>query len=613
MLPSRKEGAVLNRTISSIRVGSLLRPLALTALALLLAAQIGCARFDQAVAGEALRLADAHNQIRAGAAPAGGVFAGKSISGKFLAGRHAEIQRDVPRAADYMGQVLGAAPDHQGILRRAFLLNLSDGRMDEAIALAERLADRREDASIANLLLASQHIKSGDMAAAETQLDGLAGSGPNALLIPMVRAWAMAGAGRGAEAVELLNGTDAMRPLGLLRELHLGMLAEYAGLTEQAEEFYRAASNDPDNLALRTVRAYAAFLSRNDRMQEARSLFDLYLSLNPGSILLEPWREVLEAGQTLPPVVTTPRQGVADAFYVVANVLEQQRAGASALLYERIVLDLESEEPLYVLLLARVLESQNRYGAAVEVLEGIDPESAYGWLARLSISGNLHAMERAEDAADILRVMSKERPERTDAVITLGDMLRQEEQYSEAVEAYDMAISRMEQSNQRDWRLLYGRGIALERSKNWDRAEADFLGALELVPDQPLVLNYLGYSWVDMGIHLDEAQDMIQRAVALRPRDGYIVDSLGWVLYRLGDYEGAVRSLERAVELRPSDPIINDHLGDAFWLTGRKNEARFQWLRALRFDPEPDIKAKIEAKLEGREEPEATPVTEKAR
>ena len=589
------------------------RSAVLAALALALATQVGCARADLVAASGIFRLADAHNQIRAGAGPAGGVFVGKSISGKFLAGRHAEIQRDVPRAADYMSEVLGAAPDHQGILRRTFLLTLSDGRIGEALGLARRLADKGGDAPIANLLLALQHLKEGDMAAAEAQLEGLTGSGPNALLVPMVRAWALAGAGRGAQAIELLSATNELGPLGLLRDLHLGMLAEFAGLTEEAEKFYRAAANDPDNMGLRTVRTFAAFLSRSDKSKQARALFDLYMTQNPDSILLEPWRARLEAGEILPPVVNSPRQGAAEALYVVANALQQQRAGASALLYVRMVLDLEPEDPLYTLLLARVLESQNRYEAAVEVLEEIDPASAFGWLARLSISANLHALERVDDAAELLQVMTEERPERTDAVISLGDLLRQEERYDEAVEAYDLAISRMEQSDQRDWRLLYGRGIALERSKDWDRAEADFLQALELVPDQPLVLNYLGYSWVDMGMHLDRAQEMIQRAVALRPRDGYIVDSLGWVLYRLGDYEGAVRNLERAVELRPNDPIINDHLGDAFWLAGRRNEARFQWRRALGFDPEPDIRSKIEAKLDGREEPDPTPVTEQAR
>src|SRR5690606_33991930 len=143
------------------------------------------------------------------------------------------------------------------------------------------------------------------------------------------------------------------------------------------------------------------------------------------------------------------------------------------------------------------------------------------------------------------------------------------------------------------WTLFYFRGIAYERAKQWDKAEADLLQALALFPEQPHVLNYLGYSWVDQGMHLDEAMDMIARAVELRPNDGYIVDSLGWAHYRLGNYEEAVRELERAVELRPEDPVINDHLGDAYWKVGRRLEARFQWAHARDLDPEPDALEEI--------------------
>ena len=167
----------------------------------------------------------------------------------------------------------------------------------------------------------------------------------------------------------------------------------------------------------------------------------------------------------------------------------------------------------------------------------------------------------------------------------------------EAVKAYDEAVKRIGALERRHWSLLYTRGIALERSKQWPRAEADFLAALEFEPEQPYVLNYLGYSWVDQGINLERAQKMIERAVELRPNDGYVVDSLGWVLYRLGKFAGAVRELERAVELRPEDPIINDHLGDAYWRVGRRQEARFQWRRSLSLEPEDDLLAVLRDKI----------------
>jgi Flp pilus assembly protein TadD len=208
-------------------------------------------------------------------------------------------------------------------------------------------------------------------------------------------------------------------------------------------------------------------------------------------------------------------------------------------------------------------------------------------------------MERFEDAEAMLRKIVAEHPDDPDPLDELGDILRRREKFAEAVEAYDQAVARIGPLQPRHWRLLYARGIALERSKQWPRAEADFLQALTFEPDQPLVLNYLGYSWVEQGQNLDKAEAMIRKAVELRPNDGYIVDSLGWVLFRLGRHDEAVVHLERAVELKPEDPVINDHLGDAYWAVGRQREARYQWMTALASKPEPELKTAIEQKLEG--------------
>ncbi len=205
---------------------------------------------------------------------------------------------------------------------------------------------------------------------------------------------------------------------------------------------------------------------------------------------------------------------------------------------------------------------------------------------RLRIAANLDELDRSEEAVAELHAMAASRPDRIDALLALGSLLRSKERWVEAVTAYNDAISRVDEPQQRHWRAFYARGIALERSKQWDRSEGDFLRALELEPDQPFVLNYLGYSWVDQGVNLQRALKMIERAVELRPNDGYIIDSLGWARYRLGEFEDGVAHLERAVELLPDDPTINDHLGDALWQVGRHVEARFQWRRALALKPE---------------------------
>jgi Flp pilus assembly protein TadD len=198
----------------------------------------------------------------------------------------------------------------------------------------------------------------------------------------------------------------------------------------------------------------------------------------------------------------------------------------------------------------------------------------------------------------VLRNMVAEDPTRIDAVFKLAGVLRMAEKYADAVLAYDEAFEQLGDLKPRHWLFFYNRGIALERSKQWGRAKADFLKALELQPEQPYVLNYLGYSWVERGKNLEQAQSMIARAVKQRGNDGYIVDSLGWVLYQVGKYKDAVKQLERAVRLRPQDPIINDHLGDAYWRVGRRQEARFQWRRSLGLEPESEHMNDTKAKLE---------------
>ena len=251
-----------------------------------------------------------------------------------------------------------------------------------------------------------------------------------------------------------------------------------------------------------------------------------------------------------------------------------------------------------LILLGDLLESDDRLEPAMAVYSSIDRKSAFSWPARNRVASILDRLERTEEALKHLRRMASEREKDAGPSINLADILRSHDRFAEAVKAYDQAFERIPVLEPRHWTLLYARGISLERSNRWPKAETDFLEALKLKPDQPYVLNYLGYSWIEKGSNLERAQEMIRKAAELRPNDGYIIDSLGWAQYKLGNFEKAVSHLERAVELRPQDPIINDHLGDAYWRVGRRREAGFQWQRSLTLDAEDDLAAKIGEKLE---------------
>jgi Flp pilus assembly protein TadD len=217
--------------------------------------------------------------------------------------------------------------------------------------------------------------------------------------------------------------------------------------------------------------------------------------------------------------------------------------------------------------------------------------------AAIQMASNLDALDRSTEAEKHLDGLIKENPQDSEAIMALGNIQRGHKKFAECADTYTKGVATIAQPDKNNWIIFYFRGICYERSHQWPKAEADLKKALDLFPEQPQVLNYLGYSWIDQGAHLDEGMDMIKRAVAQRPDDGYIVDSLGWAYFRTGNYEEALKQLEKAIELKPEDSTINDHLGDAYWRVGRTLEAKFQWAHARDLKPDPEDLPKIEAKI----------------
>jgi tetratricopeptide (TPR) repeat protein len=518
------------------------------------------------------------------------VSLGSSGEGDYLAGRFAQAQHDLPTAAEYLTRALAKDPENVELLQFTSLSLAASGRLADAAQVAERLLSFDGDATIAALLVAEQHAKAADWTAVESSLSGLPKRGLNGFMAPLVIAWAKVGEGKIDAAL------DALAPLGqssnytALREFHEALIDDLADRRPAAEQKYRATLASSGGLALRTVEAAASFFQRIGQAGTASEILARYRRQHPESTVAD---SVPAAGRP----VDSAKAGLAEAFFGAAGSLRQSNVPEMSLIFGRMALDLRPDFPLAQVLVADVLEGMDRRQEANTILLGIDATSPLYWAAQLRVAANLDDMDDVDGAITTLEAMSVRRPERPDALIALGDVLRRHKRWTEAIGAYDRALKVIGGENQGAWAVYYSRGIALERSKHWARAESDFLTALSLQPDEPHVLNYLGYSWIEQGVHLDEARKMIEKAVELQPTDGFIVDSLGWAFFREGDYPKAVEALERAVELHPEDATINDHLGDALWNVGRQEEARFQWQRALTFDPEPELKSAIEHKL----------------
>ncbi len=538
----------------------------------------------------------AMEQAAARVGPAGKPV-GISATGSYLAGRHAQKTHDYRTAAKYLTRALRADAGNRALLRRTFVADLADGKFSAAENVAQRIVDVDAGAPLANLVLAAADIKAGRHKAAEDRLAKIKRRGLSTFVVPLVRAWVVAGRGDTAAAIAALKPIGKVSGFSILYDLHVGLLHDFADNAEQAEAHYRKAESKSRRSTLRVVQALGSLYMRTGQTDRARGVYAKYLQENPDSrLLLSAW-DGLEKGKPEPRFAASVRDGVAEALFNVASTLTQENAIELALVYGRIALDLRPDFALAKMLVGGILETLSRNREAIEIYRSVPETSPLWWSARLRTASNLESIDKVEEAIEQLRSMAREKDARSDVMINLGDLLRSEKRFGESVDAYDRAMKRIGKINKRHWTILYSRGIALERSKQWKRAEKDFVSALELNPDQPYVLNYLGYSWVDQGIKLERARKMIERAVQLRPNDGYIVDSLGWVLYRIGKYKDAAKQLERAVELRPQDPTINDHLGDAYWRVGRAVEARFQWRRALSLGPEPDQTSAIQKKI----------------
>lgn len=514
--------------------------------------------------------------------------ASSGVIGNYLAGRFALSEGDSQTAADDMLKALAERPNDPELMLQAFVASLDAGR-PEAVTLARRLPQSQ----VAQLVLADVDIKAGHWQAAEQRLHDLPHQGLTQLLQPLLVAWAQQGDGQTDAALSTLQPYVEDPRFRTIFALHAAMIADLGDHKDEAARLYRLTEVSLGAPNLRMAQILASWAARTRQPGEAQRILAALPTVAPDLSIVMP---ALMAGVTKRPVANAS-DGIAEAYFTFAALLQAQDANDFSLVMLRLALDLRPDFAAARLLAADILENQHHPRMALNMLDQVpatDPLIAAVRLRRVALVDRLG---RADEAMHELERMAQDYPDSPLPDEQRGDLLRLKQRFPDAVLAYDRAIGRISHQQAADWILFYDRGIAEERSHAWSKAEADFHHALELSPDQPFVLNYLGYSWADMGHHLSEARQMIERAAQRRPNDGAITDSLGWVMFRQGDAKDAVTTLEHAVELEPEDSTINGHLGDAYWAAGRKIEAEYQWRRALTLNPDPGDAAKLEAKL----------------
>ena len=529
-------------------------------------------------------------------APTERELSGLTASGSYLAARHAGQMRDAQAAAAYYRAALKHDPKNAELRDRTFLSLLVGGEVEEAVTFAERIVRNDANDRVARLVLGVHALKQKRYAAARRELAQSVRGPITDLAATLLTAWSDYGAGdsKGAvAAIDKLSGPDWYE---IFKDLHAGMIDDLAGSKKDAGKRFEQAYK-LDATALRVVEAYGSWASRNRSPKDAQTIFEAFDKVLPDHPLVMAEMEKLKRGDKLPPLVQSAQLGAAEALYGLGASLGRRGGEDLGLVYLQLSLYLEPNHALALLSLGDLYESLKKPDLAIKVYERVPPSSPLHRNAAIQMAADLDSLDRADEAEKQLATLIKERPRDQEAIMALGNIQRGHKKFSQCADTYSKGIATLAKPEKANWVLFYFRGICYERSHQWPKAEADLKEALDLFPDQPHVLNYLGYSWIDQGVHLDDGMAMIKKAVQQRPDDGYIVDSLGWAYFRLGNYPEAVKQLERAIELKPEDPTINDHLGDAYWRVGRTLEAHFQWAHARDLKPDPEDLPKIEAKL----------------
>lgn len=522
----------------------------------------------------------------------------QSFSGSFLAARHAVAENDFEMAAYYWRRALIRAPRDERVMSQALFYSVLAGDMDHAAPLAERLEAEAPQDRVANLVLAVEEIRLGRFDAARARLEVSSGDAVNSLMTRLLLGWARLGAGDTAAAIDEFASLDNSAIYKVFGRLHAGYAAAVTGDYETAEAYFAESFDAASMPSSRMVLARAAILARAGSWDASAAVLRAGLANDDANSDLKRALAAVEARQAPEIPVGSAELGAAEALFGLAGALSQEQGGRFGLLYAHLAQHLRGEFPAADLLVGDILLDLDRFDAAREAYERVPKDHNAYAAAQVGVASALRSLERTDEAIDALRALATLQTDNASAYFALAQVLSAEQRFEECAQAFDEGLARLGRTADRHWGIYYRRGVCLERMGEWDRAEENFLMALELRPNEPDVLNYLGYSLIEQRRRLDEARGYLERAVAERPDSGYIVDSLGWLLFRIGEYEAAAEKLEEAVRLDPVEPVILDHLGDALWKVGRKLEAEFQWKRSLSFEPTEEDRARILRKLD---------------
>ena len=518
-----------------------------------------------------------------------------AFSGNYLAGRTAGRMRDNSASAEFLTAALKQDNGNPVLVERLFQAHLAMGEVAKAEGLALKVIANNSQQRMARIVLGLKDFRNRRYPEARAQFAEAAYTPVGELTSTLLSAWAFAGEGSLNPALKELDKLDTQGSFANYKVLHVALISDFLNSSMRADSAYKKAY-ELAGTSLRVAEAYANFLARTGHWDEAEKVYLKFLSGGQRNVLIETDLADLKTGKKPQLFISNPSAGIAEVLFSLAAAMNGDQAADAALMYAQLALSFNQDQPMTQSLIGDIYTDMKINEDAIVAFDRVPATSPLRSYADTQIAINLTRVDKANEAIEKLKTVVAKDAKNMDALITLGSLYRNANEMQKAVDVYTQAITLQGDDNSA-WQLYYYRGIANDRMKAYDRSEADFRKALLLSKDEPTVLNYLGYSLIDRGVKLDEALNMVKKAVELKPNDGYIVDSLGWAYFTMGDYDQAVNFLERAVDLNAADATIAQHLGDAYWHVGRKLEAQFQWQHAKDNHPEPADLPAIEARL----------------
>jgi tetratricopeptide (TPR) repeat protein len=522
-----------------------------------------------------------------------------SLLGSYLAGRVARGQNDTMAAAAYYGQALQRDPDNEVLIEYSFQMEASEGNWPRVEALARELVKAQASHRTARAFLGLVDFKAGRFAQAEEHFKEASAHPIGELTSALARAWIYQAQGRNQDALNALDTPRLPDWAQYFLRYHRALLADVAGRSADARAAYERISKN-DQRTLRIALAFARHAAHGGDAKLALSVLNAHFerAKSEGHPHARALQAQIEAGERPRLLIQSPVEGLSEVFYGLGEALSGEGSIGNGVIFLQLALYLVPDSTFPLVTLANAHETAKRYDAAIAAYDRVPKGTPLEINIEVRKALNLNQLERVDEAQRLLDSLALQYPRDLRPLEALGGIMRGHKRFAEAADYYTRAIALIGKPEQKHWSFYYSRGTAYERLKKLPEAEADLQRSLQLSPDQHLTLNYLGYTWIDHNRNLKQGLALIEKAVRLKPDDGYIVDSLGWAYYRLGNFKEAVKHLERAVELRPEDATLNDHLGDAYWRVGREREARFQWDQALTLKPEPEEAEKIRRKLQ---------------